>query len=112
MKKIILPALLLIISATSCIENNLALPEEVRNGKLSLSSLLTKSGSQDMPIDTFALKSYLQSDPGLILMRQVRVKDNKFFLSISMDDALSIGITPEMYDQCCRYVEELNRLGK
>ena len=79
---------------------------------MTLESLMTRSGTSDYQIDTFAMKSVLQSDLDLIMLAQVIMKDGVFILSISRDDAASIGVSSDMYDDYCAYVDRLNSVDK
>lgn len=111
MKRIIFFAGLLPVLC-SCMENTIDATVDKESEPLTLESLMTRSGTSDYQIDTFAMKSVLQSDLDLIMLAQVIMKDGVFILSISRDDAASIGVSSDMYDDYCAYVDRLNSVDK
>lgn len=72
------------------------------------SKAMSKSVSADFEIDSLAMKSARQSDINVIMLKQVKERDGHFFLAISKEDALSIGVPAELYDSYKEYAESLN----
>ena len=58
--------------------------------------------------DSLKILSIAQSDVNTMMMNQVCQKDGIFILAISRTDALSLGVSDELYDYYVDYVARLN----
>ena len=77
--------------------------DEYSNSK----SLVTK-GILRQKVDTVSAKVLFQIDPFLTMHDLMVHEKGEFKLTLSRDDALSIGITKEQYDSFLKYLNELN----
>lgn len=93
----------------SCVENTIDSQQDANthDGARTLRTLLTKSSATHQE-DSLKIMSKLQSDVDNLMMGRVFKKDSLYVLAIKKDDALSLGVSEDVYDKYLDYVDRLN----
>lgn len=92
-------------SAISCSLAELT-PEQIQQELRKTGYVSTRSG--DIQLDSLEMLSRLQSDEDLLLLNQIWFKDGRFVLSLTREDAVSLGISDELYEKYVDYVNIAN----
>ena len=96
---------LFLFSSCLAIESKLA-EQDLSQEKKAAGRPFTKSAV--CAVDTFAIKSALQSDPRLILLNHIIDAGDSSRMILSADECASIGIPENLYAQALHYVDSLN----
>lgn len=110
MKQLFIMAMTLtfVLSCTENIVDSRQQRTEEEPKKLRDYIMLSKANGGIMQTDSLKMLSTAQSDLNTMMMNQICSKDSCFILAISRADALSIGVSDELYEHYVGYVAKLN----
>lgn len=100
---------LLLLSASSC--STIKEPETVVATHIEQTeSLETKSTqvSQIKQDSTGRMRQLMMSDPRVVLLNHIIIKDGRLIIDLSLEDAISIGISSELYKDYSRKIQDWN----
>lgn len=91
----------------SCAVENLSETLQDKKSTKNMSMLpMTKSASET---DTTALKIFLQTDLSMILLNHVVIAPDSCYIVISKEEASSLGIPNDIYDNILTEIKSLNK---
>lgn len=97
----------------SCVENTVDSMQSDNDSKEGTKTLRerimhSRTSGTVVQMDSLKMVSIAQSDLNTMMMNQICQKDSIFILAISRTDAISLGVSDELYDHYVGYVARLN----
>ena len=110
MRYLIIIGSILLLSA--CQESNFksTCPSHIEEKLVSRQTLITKTHSDSLRIDSLKLLNIYQSDVNNLMMNHIIFKDGRFTLTLSERDINTLGISIDIYMKYLEYVDELNQM--
>lgn len=84
---------------------------EQKHEKRSSVFSLTKSET-DVKVDSLAGIIYRQTDPDMRMLNQILLIDGRYYLAITVEEAVRLGIPKDVYSKYEEYVKKLNEKKK
>ena len=102
-------ASIIILSAlVSCAENKIDETESKSIEYKKPSKMRVVKLAEKQTADSLSIISMLQSDMDVKMLRNISIVDEKYRLGISLEVALELGVTEEIYNKYQTLIENLN----